>query len=397
MEATRPSSLPTVRWFSNKPTAPRFLASARGGAARNLIAIMKYFLLLPLLVLALLSGTASAAGEAVSRIAFGSCSNEKKAQPVWEAINALKPQLFIFSGDNVYADSADPAVLKASYDKLSALPGFAALRSSCPVIGTWDDHDYGANDAGAEWEGKAAAKEAFVDFFELPADSPVRRRGGIYDARIFGPEGRRVQVILLDTRWFRGPLKRMPKDEEKSMRAAGDGWKGPYLPDEDSDATILGEDQWNWLEEQLKQPADLRLLVTSIQAVPFEHGWEKWGNLPKERGRLFRLLRESGASGIVILSGDRHTADISKLPASTDGSPGYPLYEATSSGLNQNGFSKENNRYRLGNEPPFGKSNFGWLTIDWSKPDPPITLEIRDVGGKIVRETSFTLGQISGK
>jgi alkaline phosphatase D len=313
---------------------------------------------------------------------------------VWEAINKLDPQLFILTGDNVYADSADPAVLKASYDKFSAIPGFARLRASCPLLATWDDHDYGANDAGVEWEGKGAAKDAFMAFYGTPPESPMRNRGGVYDAHVFGPEGKRLQVILLDTRWFRGPLKRMSKDEEKKMSDDNSGWRGPYLPDPESDSSMIGEEQWKWLEEQLKVPAEIRLIVSSVQVLPEQHGFEKWGNLPRQRKRLFELIR-AHARGVIFLSGDRHTADISKLPANTEGGPAYPLFDLTSSGLNQGGSSKEQNRYRVGTEDPFGQSNFGWITIDWEQKDPAIRLEIRDVEGKVVREARTTLAELS--
>lgn len=245
------------------------------------------------------------AEEPLSRIAFGSCANEHKPQPIWKAISEVRPQLFIFMGDNVYADTADPAKLKESYGNLAAIPEFAMLREETPIVATWDDHDYGRNDAGAEWGGKDASKEAFMAFFNTPDNSPLRKRGGVYDARIFGPEGKRVQVILLDTRWFRGPLRKMTKDEVKEARTKGGKKAGRYLPDEESDSTMLGDDQWVWLAAELKKPAELRLLVSSIQAIPNEHGWEKWGNLPKERKKLLDTIRDN-ATNVVILSGDRH-------------------------------------------------------------------------------------------
>ena len=341
----------------------------------------------------LLLGVSLQAEEPLSRIAFGSCANEQRPQPVWKAINETKPQLFIFMGDNVYVDSADPAKLKESYDLLAAIPEFSELRENTPILATWDDHDYGKNDVGAEWEGKEASKEAFMEFFETPADSPLRKRGGVYDAKIFGPEGKRVQVILLDTRWFRGPLRKMTKDEVKEERAKTKKKVGRYLPDENSDSSMLGEEQWEWLAAELKKPAELRLLVSSIQVIPNEHGWEKWGNLPRERKKLLDVIRDN-ATNVIILSGDRHLSEISLLPPETDGGPFYPLYEVTSSGLNQTGLPEEDNRFRVEDTEIFNQPNFGLIEVDWEQEDPSITLEIRDDKGKVVREVKTTLNTL---
>ncbi|MBU3666442.1 MAG: alkaline phosphatase family protein [Chthoniobacterales bacterium] len=349
--------------------------------------------LLFFLLVAALAALPVAAEEPLSRIAFGSCANQNREQPVWEAINKTKPQLFIFMGDNVYADTAEPAEFRASYDKLSAIPAFAKLRASCPIIATWDDHDYGKNDAGAEWEGKHAAKTAFMDFFRTPQDSPLRSRDGVHDSYVYGPDGKRVQVILLDTRWFRGPLERLDDADHRKLKAERGNWNGPYVPAKASDSTMLGEEQWKWLEAQLKIPAEIRIIVSSIQVISDENGWEKWGNLPRERKRLLDLVRDN-ATGVIFLSGDRHVADISMLPPETDGGPFYPVYDVTTSGLNQNGHSKEPNRFRVGTEFPFGKSNFGLIKIDWKAEDPVIRLEVLDTAAEVVREAKTTLGTL---
>lgn len=311
--------------------------------------------------------------EPLHRIAFGSCAAQNQLQPFWDAILADDPGLFLFIGDNVYGDTENMDTLRAKYARLGAQPGFQELRRTTPVLATWDDHDYGENDAGAGYPMKEASQEVFMDFFEVPAEAPMQEREGIYHAHTFGPEGRRVQVILLDTRYFRDALQRRT-DYERGDPA------GPYVPTGDTTRTMLGEAQWDWLGEQLREPADVRLLVSSIQVIPEEHGWEKWQNFPHERERLFGLLRETGAEGVVLLSGDRHLAEISRLDADV---AGYPLYEVTSSGLNRGGGGRDDepNRHRLGEN--FRQNNYGLVTIDWDTETPMLLLEVYDDEGHL--------------
>ena len=320
------------------------------------------------------------------RIAFGSCATQERPQPIWDAVLASHPQLLLLLGDNIYADTKNMDVMRAKYAKLAAVPGFQAIRKACPILATWDDHDLGANDAGSDYPRKQESQQIFLDFFGDPADSPRRRRPGVYDAHVFGPEGKRVQVILLDTRYFRSsPLK---------MKVRLLFSQGPYESTTDRTTTILGEDQWRWLAEQLRVPAEIRLLVSSIQVVPEDHGWEKWMNFPHERDRLFKLIRESGAEGLIVLSGDRHLAELSMMDAGI----GYPLYDLTSSGLNMASRSWrkfEPNRHRVATMNR--GDNFGVIAIDWDRPDPRISLQIRDVEGDVTIQQKINLSTIRRK
>src|SRR5690606_24925566 len=101
--------------------------------------------------------------------------------------------------------------LKKKYDKLGSQPGYKKLLTICPVLATWDDHDYGVNDGGLEYPKREESQQIFLDFFGVGKDSPRRKQKGVYHAAMFGPEDKRVQVILLDTRYFRSPLKKMAK------------------------------------------------------------------------------------------------------------------------------------------------------------------------------------------
>lgn len=174
-------------------------------------------------------------------IAFGSCIDQSRPAPIWDTIVAGRPDLFLFGGDNVYCGmpySLDK--LRRAYAQAAESPGMNRLRRSVPHLAIWDDHDYGQNDGGADFAFKAESKAEFARFWQLAADDPRRAREGLYHAQVFGPAGRRVQVILLDGRWFRSPWKATDRRD-----APG---KERYVPDDSPGKTMLGEAQWRWLE-----------------------------------------------------------------------------------------------------------------------------------------------------
>ncbi|MCH1494082.1 MAG: alkaline phosphatase D family protein, partial [Rubripirellula sp.] len=154
---------------------------------------------------------------------------------------------------------------------------------------------------------------------------------------------------------------------------------GPYVADPDPSKTMLGDDQWKWLAERLLEPAEIRLVVSSIQCLPEAAGQETWSNLPAERKKLLDLLRSTSANGVILLSGDRHWAELSVLRDEI----GYPLYELTSSSLNQKhprGTPSEN-RFRAVPQT-FHQENFGVIDLDWSQTRPEVELRLLDTEGQ---------------
>ncbi len=326
----------------------------------------------------------------VDVIAFGSCHKVANAHDVWEPILELDPDVFVFLGDNVYADTEDMDELRRYYDRLGALEPVQKLFDSAHVLGTWDDHDYGRNDAGKEFPKKAESQQIMLDFFREPRNSERRRTPGVYDAEVFGPEGQRLQIILLDTRYFRDELQTVPSGERGERST--NGVRGWYVPDPDPSKTMLGRDQWAWLEARLREPADLRIIASSIQVVAEDHGFEKWANLPTERGRLFDTIRRSGADSVVFISGDRHRSELSKLDVAraAPGSAvdvGFDVYDLTSSALNNSSgrWVNEINRHRLGSQ--YLANNFGVIEIDWEADEPTVEFRIHAEDGRtVIRE-----------
>ncbi|MCZ6890222.1 MAG: alkaline phosphatase D family protein [Gammaproteobacteria bacterium] len=267
------------------------------------------------------------------RVAFGSCSRTDLDQPLWDAVLGRDPDLWIWTGDIVYADTTKAEVFKAKYDKQKRQPGYAAVVGAMPVIGVWDDHDYGRNGGGKEFTAKRVAQRALLEFLDEPGESARWTRDGIYDSGLYA--GGRVKVILLDTRFNRDK------------------------PGENGD--VLGPNQWAWLEAELAgSDAQFHLIVSSIQVVPQEHRYEKWANFPASRDRLFRLIAQHRVPGVVFLSGDRHIGELSRR----DTQP-YPLYDITSSSMTHSWstFPGEPNSQRVGEV--FTGLNFGEIHIDW--------------------------------
>ena len=119
----------------------------------------------------------------------------------------------------------------------------------------------------------------FFDFFEEPQDSERRKTPGIYDSKIFGPEGQRVQIVLLDTRWWKSPFK---PDTLNAQQRASKGKVGKYIGNTDSDATQLGDVQWKWFR---RTTCSSRLKsVLSVQVLrlfPTKKEWTNGGVTPK--------------------------------------------------------------------------------------------------------------------
>ena len=116
----------------------------------------------------------------IDRMAFGSCNRQDAPQPLWKPILADKPDLWIWMGDNIYGDSPVMDTLRAKYSRQNANPDYQLLKASTPLIGIWDDHDYGINDGGKHFAQKKASRDVMFDFLAVPADAPERKQEGGY-------------------------------------------------------------------------------------------------------------------------------------------------------------------------------------------------------------------------
>ncbi|RVW51183.1 hypothetical protein CK203_084697 [Vitis vinifera] len=344
--------------------------------------VMRVMIALPIAYSA--SSTSSQEALLVSRIAFGSCANQSAPQPIWNAIIDFDPQIFIWLGDNIYGDVRRPFKLfgkertigpwknvprfipsseremQSRYRKTKTNPGYSRLLENTKVIGTWDDHDYGLNDAGKEFNGKITSQRLLLDFLDEPQDSPRRKQAGVYTSYTFGPVGRQIKVILLDTRYHRDPLF--------------------------SDGSILGSSQWTWLESELKGPASaLTIIGSSIQR-----------------------------DGVFFISGDVHFGEITRYDCAT----GYPLFDITASGITQAvekavppplnfivrfvawlapTTMRVMGQHCRRKSCTYGQPNFGAIEIDWDATPVTVKMEVRDVNGFPVLSVNTSLLELQAQ
>ena len=294
------------------------------------------------------------------KIGLGSCLDQDYPQPIWQSIEKEDLSYFIFLGDNVYGDTRYGSLrkMKSAYDKQKkVLPDFL---NDISIFSIWDDHDFGINDGGADYRFKRRAQELYLDFWEITKDDDRSNREGIYfsENKVFFDK--KFKFIFLDTRFFRSKLK---------------GKKSNYIENIEPDATILGNAQWTWLENELKSDFDFLFIFSSIQIIAKDHRFEKWNNFPNERTKLFKLLEQFNDKTI-LFSGDRHRAGIYRKNG---------IIEVTSSSMNKPGSSfTETDSYLIGKTYP--QENYGVLDIL----ENTIHIKIKDIKGNTLNSIKKT-------
>ena len=308
------------------------------------------------------------------KIGFASCLNQEKKMPIFNTIKAEGFDLFLMMGDNVYGNSKSENLkeLRLAYEKQKQ--NFNKLDFDFPIEAIWDDNDYGLGDGGKEYHLKDKSKELFLDFWDVSANDPRRKRDGLYHEIIKDYKGKSIQLLFLDTRTFRDNLK--PSDDKGAVG------KERYIPFLDSSLTMLGDEQWKWLAQKMTVTIDYRFIISSIQFLAIGHGWECWNNLPYERQKLINLINRSNIEHTVLLSGDRHRGGLYQLK--TKGNK--IISEMTSSSLNvPYSNSEEPGPLRVGGT--YSRENYGVIQLDELQDS--ISVSLKDIKGEVVK--SFKL------
>lgn len=292
----------------------------------------------------------------LERISFGSCNKGFYKQQLWPSIIEDSPQLFIWGGDIIYGDRGDNKYNhKFKFDRLRNFPGYKILRESVPVIGTWDDHDFGDNNGDGSYEGKYKNQQLLLDFLDEPINSKRRTQEGVYTSYIIGTKGQQVKVILLDNRFHMSKYKQ-----------------------------VLGETQWNWLEHELKtSTAQINIIVSGLPILaPTLIRSEEWGDFPKEKKRLLDLFNKYEPKGLLFLSGDKHFGSILEKEGRV---------EVMSSGLTHHTPRILNPLLRRYYPTSYFGLNYAHLKIDWDQSPIRLEVNIKGLEGKIGLKKVFRL------
>lgn len=295
----------------------------------------------------------------ITRIQFGSCNESSDVQPFWPVLAAREPDLFIWLGDIVYPDPILPLPV-INLDRLAHLyavqkemPAYATFRQQVPILGIYDDHDYGWDNGGKYYPFKEHSMQHLLDFLDEPVGSIRRRQAGAYASYTLGAVPHQVKIILLDTRFNRED-------------------PGPK-------ADMLGEHQWQWLKQELTHSsAQVHLLCSSISIMSTDRYSENWSQFPASKDRLYSMLDAYHPEGLVLLTGDKHFGELHR-----DTIGHQVVYELLSSGLTH---YNEAPLYLTASPPQtYVGLNAGEVNIDWTKSNIALLL-LNEAGEVVIRQ-----------
>jgi alkaline phosphatase D len=334
-------------------------ASAKGRGMRTENQRRKFLKALGLAMASPLFSQVGHASENDWVLGFGSCMDQRKSQRFWTHLLRQRHDHFVFLGDNLYPSRDNLPELQVAYEDLSRNSGLRALTTRVGVSAVWDDHDFGADNADSSLPYRSESQTLFRNFWK---QEYATENDGVYSSKMFRHEGKLIHLILLDTRFHRTPYQLVDSLENNN---------------ENADSQLLGKAQWQWLEEQMRKSADVKIIGSSIQVLSAEHRFEKWSNYPAEYDRLIQLI-EGCRAPCLILSGDRHQHEISRLELRD----GRVLYDFTSSGLNKaEGLSRfEKNRLRVQRHLDDG---FGEVRLRFSGSELNVTMTMIDKRGRV--------------
>lgn len=244
--------------------------------------------------------------ESKLNLAVASCVDDYYSEhfEIWNALAKKNPEYLLLIGDNVYADKkeksgssleADPESIWQRYiDTRLSIPLFFQEKL-IPVHAVWDDHDYGDNNSGRDFQHKEASREIFEAFMAQDLSDDEWEKGygvgGLLSLGVFN-------LYFLDGRFYRAAEK---------------------------DGTHLGLDQSAWLSKKLKEETNPSLLIKGDQFFGGYHGFESYeGNHGLDFSRFVDELKKLNTP-FIFVSGDRHLSEIMQFPRPLFGKPSFEI------------------------------------------------------------------------
>lgn len=320
-----------------------------------------------------------------TRVAFGCCFDHSERQLTFDALTHADPEAFVFLGNGLDVDADDMDDLLEAYEVFNRFRAPKVMRRQSAVMSVWNLSDYRINgQAGIDNPLKYAVRNHYLTFWREPASSSrMFQQHGIAKSMVLGSAPQRVQIIILDGRWNRDPLATVGWLEQQLRKF--DENKGPYQIN--SAGRLLGDDQWQWLAEQLKKPAEVRIVMSATPFFAPANGFDSWAMYPRAQQRLLELLGELQPSGVVLAVGDRGFGELSKV---NDVLP-YPLWQVTAGSIESADSTPYRSEYRQG--PAIEASRFGQIEVIWND-NPDLRLSLQNVDGRILHSQTLSLSQL---
>lgn len=229
---------------------------------------------------------------------------------VFGAIQKESPLFFCHMGDLHYENVNDDntAKYRKAYRKTLTSPAQGPLYASCPIVYTWDDHDFSKNNAHSQSAGRRAARVAYQEC--VPHYPLIQGQGDIpiYQAFTVG----RVRFLVCDSR-----SERTPSGE-----------------DDNASKTLLGLKQKQWLKDELRAAKTSFPLVVWVNSSPWlgkqEEDSDRWFGYTTERTEIGSFIETEGIRNLCMISGDAHMIAIDDGSSNKDpfGRGGFPIFHA---------------------------------------------------------------------
>jgi len=274
---------------------------------------------------------------------------------IFESMAADEPDMMLWLGDNIYLREVDFQSYSGflhRYTHMRSTPEMANLLKACPNYAIWDDHDFGPNDSDGSWVHADWSRESFKAFWSNPSYGLPEAPRCISTAFRFVD----MEFFLLDNRTYR--VNHYNKTNEPQ---------------------VLGQDQIDWLIQALrKSRAPYKFVVVGGQVLSDAAVYENVAQFPSERQQILSRLEAEDIRGVVFLSGDRHTTELSELTLAN----GRKVYDLTVSPLTSGPGHARDEPNTLRVEGTYVEQrNYAVLSFDGPRKDRTCTVEVKGTDG----------------